>query len=531
MWLAARCHDLGEVDIRELTTALNRQPQALWDADEALKQKLAGNRQTQSLFLQVITTEEFVDIIQHRKITQDDVPHYMASEYLQAEVQPILDYALSHFPKDGVVLRVQMARMLPGAKIPSHVDACPLLTSCHRLHVPLQTNENIHFTVDNERIVMQAGRLYNLNNRVPHWVENKSDEARIHLIIDYLPPENNTSAVLKPDFDLVLKKRHAQQSLEKALLPRKNITLPKVIATSVIRGAHQNESHGGVYLIDLNNETYKQVVDWDNCNIDFSGRGWDRGLRGICFYNEHIYIASSDELFCFDQDFTIVDSYKNPYLKHAHEIVVDGDSLYITSTGFDSVLRFNLSTNVFEHAWLIRISSSGSMELNQYEPVEPFGPEPGNTTHINNVFCDSEGLYVSGRNAPYLFHFYQDKAKMLCKLPLGTHNAKKYNNGIIFNDTESDQVVYMSNYDYVVATVPNYHVDDLTHTELGDKNLARQAFGRGLCTLEENIAIGGSSPSTISVYDMNNGAIIKTVNISMDIRNAIHGLEIWPFDS
>jgi hypothetical protein len=57
--------------------------------------------------------------------------------------------------------------------------------------------------------------------------------------------------------------------------------LTKLIATSVVRGGHQGESHGGVYLVDFDDQSNQQVIDWDTADIDWQGRGWDRGLRGI----------------------------------------------------------------------------------------------------------------------------------------------------------------------------------------------------------------------------------------------------------
>ena len=42
--------------------------------------------------------------------------------------------------------------------------------------------------------------------------------------------------------------------------------------------------------------------------------------------------------------------------------------------------------------------------------------------------------------------------------------------------------------------------------------------------------VGGSSPSTISLYDVEANQKVGSVNLSMDIRNAIHGLEAWPFN-
>ena len=67
-------------------------------------------------------------------------------------------------------------------------------------------------------------------------------------------------------------------------------------------------------------------------------------------------------------------------------------------------------------------------------------------------------------------------------------------------------------------------------TEIKSNNIpqdcARQAFGRGLCFYNDFI-IGGSSPATISVYAIGYKKTVEIVNISKDIRNAIHGLEVW----
>ena len=58
---------------------------------------------------------------------------------------------------------------------------------------------------------------------------------------------------------------------------------------------------------------------------------------------------------------------------------------------------------------------------------------------------------------------------------------------------------------------------------------ARQAFGRGLCVLGEGLIAGGSSPATVSVYDLSVPRALKTINLTMDVRSTIHGLEVWPF--
>jgi hypothetical protein len=64
---------------------------------------------------------------------------------------------------------------------------------------------------------------------------------------------------------------------------------------------------------------------------------------------------------------------------------------------------------------------------------------------------------------------------------------------------------------------------------MDDSRIARQGFGRGLCAISDTLIAAGSSPSTIALYDLDKKKRVKTVNISMDIRNSIHGLEVWPY--
>ena len=116
-----------------------------------------------------------------------------------------------------------------------------------------------------------------------------------------------------------------------------------LIATSVVRGSQQGESHGGVFTIDFNEQVCRQHVDWNTGEIDFAGRGADRGLRGIEFDGDNIWIAASDELFCYDRAFNIRGSFRNRYLKHCHEISRIERTVFLTSTGFDSLLAFDLA--------------------------------------------------------------------------------------------------------------------------------------------------------------------------------------------
>ena len=306
--------------------------------------------------------------------------------------------------------------------------------------------------------------------------------------------------------------------------------LPKLIATSVVRGSVQGESHGGIYTIDFDNQEGQQHVDWNTSKIDFEGRGADRGLRGITFDGDDIYIAASDELFCYDQEFNLKSSYKNRYLKHAHEICRMERRIFLSSTGFDSLLAFNLDTKQFDWGFHLR-KEYGQWSGGTYDPSRNTGPRPVNDFHINMVHVNDDGIFLSGlKTSGLLYLSPQNTIQIVCELPDGTHNPQLWNNGVLFNDTANDCLRFVPREGKEQAyQIITYKESDIEFAGIDDSNIARQGFARGLCTIDDRFVAVGSSPSTITLYDLKSQQLVGSVNLSMDIRNAIHGLEIWPY--
>jgi hypothetical protein len=145
------------------------------------------------------------------------------------------------------------------------------------------------------------------------------------------------------------------------------------------------------------------------------------------------------------------------------------------------------------------------------------------------VFCNERGMYISGLKTGGMLQFTGRRITVATSLPIGTHNARPWRNGILFNDTESNAVRYVTRRLNRVFQVPHYPEHLLTHTNLDDSRIARQSFARGLCTIDDHVIASGSSPSTITLHDVDTMKTTLSVNLSMDIRNAIHGLEVWPY--
>jgi hypothetical protein len=138
-------------------------------------------------------------------------------------------------------------------------------------------------------------------------------------------------------------------------------------------------------------------------------------------------------------------------------------------------------------------------------------------------------MHISGLRTAGLLLFNGRELQRWVALPTGAHNARPFRDGVVFNDTEADVVRYVSRSGERVFPVPRFAPESLTFARAADSKLARQGFGRGLCVVDDETIACGSSPSTITLNDLKPDAKARMATLTYDVRNAIHGLEVWPF--
>ena len=168
---------LGNVEIGALLDCLLAQPEELWFADYALRQRVAPRQDTHAIYMLFAQGWPTVQ-----------VARFAGWEPLHEAAEPIIVRVLESYPDGGRVVKAIFARLPPGAAIQPHKDAGELLMNSHRIHVPLVTNPGVEFRVDGSVLAVREGEAFELNNALPHAVYNHGTEARIHFIIDYLPP-------------------------------------------------------------------------------------------------------------------------------------------------------------------------------------------------------------------------------------------------------------------------------------------------------------------------------------------------------
>jgi hypothetical protein len=150
--------------------------------------------------------------------------------------------------------------------------------------------------------------------------------------------------------------------------------------------------------------------------------------------------------------------------------------------------------------------------------------------HINNVHFAEGTLYFSGTRARHIFSVAKGRLGIYAKVPFSAHNAQPHRGGVLINDTAAMRLAYQDRagrvqMEYPVRTYPQSELENVPASE----KVARQGFARGLAFTDEGLLIAGSSPATINVFEWGRSEPLKTLTLTMDVTNAIHGLEIWPY--
>lgn len=111
----------------------------------------------------------------HEEAEYKDTIFLQQSNYLQ-EVLSLFNCRL---------LAVRLLKLEAGALIKEHRDADLAFEKGEiRIHIPVQTNKEVEFYLDKERVRLEEGECWYMNFNLPHSIQNKSNRDRIHLVID-----------------------------------------------------------------------------------------------------------------------------------------------------------------------------------------------------------------------------------------------------------------------------------------------------------------------------------------------------------
>jgi len=106
-------------------------------------------------------------------------------EQLWTYVEPIIKNLETIY--SGKVSRATLVNLPSNKLVFPHHDYFVYPNLVHRIHIPIITNDNVFFSVDDVTKNLKMGQAWEVNNARLHGCYNLGDTDRVHLMIDIIP--------------------------------------------------------------------------------------------------------------------------------------------------------------------------------------------------------------------------------------------------------------------------------------------------------------------------------------------------------
>lgn len=120
---------------------------------------------------------ESKDIYAHANATYSNTP--------VLEMMPYVKEILDSWQCEKEAVR--LLSLAPGSVVKPHRDpGCAYHDGSFRIHIPVVTNPQVQFMLEDEQLPLKAGECWYMNFSATHSIINGGSTARIHLVIDGL---------------------------------------------------------------------------------------------------------------------------------------------------------------------------------------------------------------------------------------------------------------------------------------------------------------------------------------------------------
>ena len=166
---------IGKVKINNFKNKINNFNNEIWDYFDFRQKTFEVHKETKTIPL--IFDTDF----------RLNNPTYL-NEYKTFKHEfEIIENKLKEIYGKGFIIRAILVLLKSNSKINRHIDTGKSLSICHRIHIPIITNKNVLFEIDNEIKNLKEGEMWEINNSEKmHSVINNSNADRIHLIVDWI---------------------------------------------------------------------------------------------------------------------------------------------------------------------------------------------------------------------------------------------------------------------------------------------------------------------------------------------------------
>ena len=166
---------IGKVKINNFKNKINNFNNEVWDYFDFRQKTFEVHKETKTIPL--IFDTDF----------RLNNPTYLDEYKTFKDEFEIIENKLKEIYGKGFIIRAILVLLKSNSKIDRHIDTGKSLSICHRIHIPIITNKNVLFEIDNEIKNLKQGEMWEINNSEKmHSVINNSNTDRIHLIVDWI---------------------------------------------------------------------------------------------------------------------------------------------------------------------------------------------------------------------------------------------------------------------------------------------------------------------------------------------------------
>lgn len=311
----------------------------------------------------------------------------------------------------------------------------------------------------------------------------------------------------------------------------------RAIVTTVLRGANDRRLTG--YLFDLDLATGKTLARRPIGVADdvlWGRRGGNRGGRGVFVAKGRIYAATASSVLVFDSRLKMLQQITNPMLAGLHEIFVENDGIWVTSTIHDIVLKMDFSGNTLD-VWRgsestvlqnffgfagrnidLHLDFPGASYERQIERY--IGEE---RLHVNTVQVYEGAVYVFSLSRKALIRIRPLPEQVIMRDGAldSPHNGMINRQGMIMvNDTRNQRLRF---YDRGNGRCLQSIRTMLSRTGASTQ-FALPGWQRGLCHVEGDVYLVGTSPASVFEVDVATREIGRVYQLDDDVSHSVHGL-------
>ncbi len=113
---------------------------------------------------------------------------------------------------------IRLLNLKPGSAIKEHTDYnLGYEDGVFRIHIPITTNEDVHFFIDSKEVKMLPSECWYGNFNLSHSVRNNGKTDRVHLVVDCLRNEWSDALFLECGYNFEVENNQPEYSNETKL--------------------------------------------------------------------------------------------------------------------------------------------------------------------------------------------------------------------------------------------------------------------------------------------------------------------------